>query len=101
LRVTGGFEIRMLGDLWEWATFGCVLMRLMRALEEKSVVDGHVGVEVGVGVGSAGADVERDVDVGPLDTHMKNNVQMRQGEVAGQDTNQTLTDVEPDSLSLL
>jgi hypothetical protein len=44
----------------------------MRALEEKSVVDGHVGVEVGIGVG--GADVEGDVDIGPLDAHMKNNV---------------------------
>jgi hypothetical protein len=69
----------------EWARSGCVLIRLMRALEEKSV-DGHVGV--------GGADVEGDV--GPLDAPIKNNVQ---GEVAGPETNQT--DGEPDSLSLL
>jgi hypothetical protein len=57
-------------------------------------LDGHVGVEVGVGVGGAGADVK-----GGVDAHMKNNVEMRQGEVAGQETNRT--DGEPDSLSLL
>jgi hypothetical protein len=62
-------------------------------------LDGHVGVEVGVGVGVGGAGADVEGDVGPLDAHMKNNVQMRQGEVAGQETNQT--DGEPDSLSLL
>jgi len=44
-------------------------------------------------------EVQREGGVGPLDAHMKNNAQMRQGEVAGQETNQT--DGEPGSLSLL
>lgn len=88
----------MLGDLWEGVDEVWLCSDASHACTGEKVSGWMAMLELEVQV-RVQMSRERGVGVGPLDAHMKNNAQMRQGEVAGQETNQT--DGEPGSLSLL